>query len=61
MATTSAGGTGKATTGLFRVIGLVDEPGNEYGDAYTKLEVVFNFDTDDYQNAVVSAVVTTTN
>ena len=61
VATTSAGGTGKATTGLFRVIGLVDEPSNEYGDAYTKLEVVFNYDAADYQNAAVSAFVTTTN
>jgi hypothetical protein len=61
VATTSAGGTGKATTGLFRVLGIVDEPSNAAGDAYTKLEVVFNYDSADYQNVVTSAVVTTTN
>lgn len=61
VATTSAGGTGKATNGLFRVLGIVDEPGNEAGDAFTKVEVVFNYDTADYQNVVTSAVVTTTN
>ena len=61
VATTSAGGTGKATTGLFRVIGIVDEPGNAAGDAFTKLEVAFNYDATDYQNVVTSAVVTTTN
>jgi hypothetical protein len=61
MATTSAGGTGKADTGLFRVIAVVDEPGNAVGDAYPKIEVVFNYDAADYQNVVTSAVVTTTN
>ena len=61
MATTSAGGTGKADTGLFRVIAVVDEPGNAVGDAYPKIEVAFNYDAADYQNVVTSAVVTTTN
>jgi len=61
VAKTTAGSTGKATNGLLRVIGVVDEPSNAVGDAFTKLEVAFNYDATDYQNVVTSAVVTTTN
>jgi len=61
VAKTTAGSTGKATNGLLRVIGVVDEPSNAVGDAFTKMEVAFNYDATDYQNVVTSAVVTTTN
>jgi hypothetical protein len=61
VAKTTAGTSGKATNGLLRVIGIVDEPGNAAGDAFTKMEVAFNYDATDYQNVVTSAVVTTTN
>lgn len=61
VAKTTAGSTGKATNGLLRVIGVVDEPSNAAGDAFTKMEVAFNYDATDYQNVVTSAVVTTTN
>jgi len=61
VAKTTAGTSGKATNGLLRVIGIVDEPSNAAGDAFTKMEVAFNYDATDYQNVVTSAVVTTTN
>ena len=61
VAKTTAGSTGKATNSLLRVIGVVDEPSNAVGDAFTKMEVAFNYDATDYQNVVTSAVVTTTN
>jgi hypothetical protein len=61
LAKTTAGTSGKATNGLLRVIGIVDEPSNAAGDAFTKMEVAFNYDATDYQNVVTSAVVTTTN
>ena len=61
VAKTTAGTTGKTTNGLLRIINIVDEPNNAAGDAFTKLEVAFNYDATDYQNVVTSAVVTTTN
>lgn len=61
VAKTTAGTTGKATNGALRIIGIVDEPGNAVGDAFTKMEVEFNHRADDYQNVLTSAVVTTTN
>jgi hypothetical protein len=50
------------TTGLdLRIIGVVNEPGNAVGDAYTKIEVVQNLNSSNFRNVFVTAPVTTTN
>lgn len=60
VAKTTAGSVGKAGVGALRVVGIVDEPGNEVGDAYTKLEVVLNTQADNFRQVYVTAPATAT-
>jgi len=39
----------------FKIIGIVDEPGNTPGDAFTKIEVMLNLHRDGYRGVVVTA------
>ena len=43
-----------------KVIGIVDEPGNVLGDAYTKIEVMLNLHEDNFRQVYVTAPVTAT-
>jgi hypothetical protein len=43
-----------------KVIGVVDEPGNVLGDAYTKIEVMLNLHEDNFRQVYVTAPVTAT-
>lgn len=43
----------------FKIIGIVDEPGNTPGDAYTKIEVMLNLHRDNFRSVVVTAPVST--
>lgn len=57
-----AKGSVVSTTGLdLRIVGVVNEPGNAIGDAYTKIEVVQNLNSANFRNVFVTAPVTTTN
>jgi|TARA_R110000744_G_scaffold321446_1_gene427540 hypothetical protein len=61
-ALTTAGSVGTSAAGLFRVIGVVDEPGNAVGDPYTRLEVQMGTtNQQNFINVLVSTPVTVTN
>ena len=52
--------TAAATVQDLKVIGIVDEPGNVLGDAYTKIEVMLNLHEDNFRQVYVTAPVTAT-
>jgi len=59
---TTAGSVGTSAAGLFRVVGIVDEPGNAVGDPYTRMEVQLNAtNQQNFINVLVSTPVTVTN
>lgn len=61
-ALTTAGSVGTSAAGLFRVIGIVDEPGNAVGDPYTRMEVQMNAtNQQNFINVLVETPVTVTN
>ena len=60
VAKTTAGTAGKAGVGALRVVGVVDEPCNKVGDAYTKLEVVLNTQAANFRQVYVDAPATAT-
>jgi hypothetical protein len=61
-ALTTAGSVGTSAAGLFRVIGIVDEPGNAVGDPYTRLEVQMGaVSQQNFINVLVTTPVTVTN
>jgi hypothetical protein len=61
-ALTTAGSVGTSAAGLFRVVGIVDEPGNAVGDPYTRMEVQMNAtNQQNFVNVLVETPVTVTN
>lgn len=54
-----AKGSVVSTTGLdLRIVGVVNEPGNAIGDAFTKIEVVQNLNSAGYRQVYVTAPTT---
>ena len=60
----SGAGADASTVGTgvqdLKVIGVVDEPGNAVGDAFTKIEVMLNLNEDNFRQVYVTAPVTAT-
>ena len=60
----SGAGADASTVGTgvqdLKVIGVVDEPGNAVGDAFTKIEVMLNLHEDNFRQVYVTAPTTAT-